>query len=292
MSSANHMQPIKLIVTDVDGTLLNSEHNLTERCTKALQSAAALGIQIVLATGKSPTSTAPIVEQLKLPVYSIVIQGMLTVDPHGKTLSQLTLHPDVARQVITFADDRGFTLMAYSGSRLLARNVNALVEAHTAPYHEPAPELCGPMQNLLWTTPIHKLVALGEPRAITGLRWQLTAQVGGSARVVQAGVPAMVEVLPPGGGKGPALKTLLKELRIGADQVMAIGDAENDLDMIQMVGLGIAVENAQPKVKEAAKVTVASNDADGVAEAIERFVLAQAQPSTPPAEQPSTDVTG
>lgn len=286
MSSDNQKPAIKLIATDIDGTLLNSEHSLTERCANALRAASALGIHIVLATGKSPTSATPIVEQLKLPVYSIFLQGMMTVDTAGKVMSQKTLDPNVSRQVITFAEDRGFTLMAYSGNRLLVRTINSLVEEHTVPYHEPAPELSGPLQNLLWTTPIHKIVALGDARAILGLRWQLNAQLGGSARVVQAGVPNMVEILPPGGGKGTALKALLKELQVPTDQVMAIGDAENDIEMIQLAGVGVAVGNADQKTRAAAKHVVASNDADGVAEAIEQFVLpAQAQPA-------STDITG
>lgn len=283
MSSENPT-PIKLIVTDVDGTLLNSEHGLSERNTAALKAAAAQGIHLVLATGKSPASCASILEQLGVPVYGLYLQGLLTVNAEGKTLSQQTLDPEVARQVITYADERGYSVVAYSGNRLLTRAMNAEVEAYTVRYHDPVPESTGPLQNLLWTTPIHKLTAIGEPRAIVALRWQLNTQLGSSVRLMQAGVPNMLEILPPKGGKGSALKALLKELQIPSEQVLALGDAENDMEMLEIAGIGVAVGNAHEKVKAAADHVVASNDEDGVAEAIERFVPSVATTSAKPGE--------
>jgi len=275
---------IKLIVTDVDGTLLNSEHKLSERNSKALKAAAEQGIHLVLATGKSQASCTALLEELKIPAYGIYLQGLATVNTEGKVMSQRTLDPDVSRQVITYADERGFSLVAYSGQRLIARAMNAQIEEYTIRYHDPMPEAVGPLQNLLWTTPIHKLTAIGEPRAIMALRWQLNTQLGGTARLMQAGVPNMLEILPPNGGKGAALKALLKELQVPSEQAMAIGDAENDLEMLEIAGIGVAVGNADQKVKDAADHVVASNDEDGVAEAIERFALAKAPDDKPSSE--------
>ncbi|MCC6616675.1 MAG: HAD family phosphatase [Anaerolineae bacterium] len=279
---------IKLIVTDVDGTLLNSEHKLSERNAKALKDAAAQGIHIVLATGKSQASCAALLEELKIPAYGIYLQGLTTVNAEGKVMSQRTLDPDVSRQVITYADERGFSLVAYSGQRLLARATNPQIEEYTVRYHDPMPEAVGPLQNVLWTTPIHKLTAIGEPRAIMALRWQLNTQLGGTARLMQAGVPNMLEILPPSGGKGAALKALLKELQVPSEQAMAIGDAENDIEMLEIAGVSIAVGNADQKVKDAAGHVVASNDEDGVAEAIERYALPQpASDATASTSEPS-----
>ncbi|MBE0690039.1 MAG: HAD family phosphatase [Anaerolineae bacterium] len=278
---------IKLIVTDIDGTLLNSEHKLSERNANALKAAAAQGIHLVLATGKSPASCAALLEQLKLPAYGIYLQGLMTVNAEGKVMSQRTLDPEVARQVITYADERGFSIVAYSGQRLLVRATNAQIEEYTVGYNDPKPEAVGPLQNLLWTTPIHKLTAIAEPRAVLALRWQLNTQLGGTARLMQAGVPKMLEILPPNGGKGAALKALLKELQVPSEQALAIGDAENDLEMLQIAGVAVAVGNADQKVKDAADHVVASNDEDGVAEAIERFALA-ASPADAKSEKSET----
>ncbi len=99
---------------------------------------------------------------------------------------------------------------------------------------------------------------------------------------MQAGVPEMVEVLPPGASKGAALKQLLKIMKLDAAQVMAVGDAENDIEMIQLAGVGVAMGQSAQNVKDAADTVTASNDADGVAEALERYVLTE--PETAQAE--------
>jgi Cof subfamily protein (haloacid dehalogenase superfamily) len=279
---------IQLIVTDIDGTLLDSDHNLSERNLKALKAANEQGVKIVLATGKAAIAGKTIIEQVGFPMYGIYVQGLLLMDENGRIFGQQTLHPDIARQAITYADERGFSIIAYGSNGLYVRTINAYVRDYTVPYHEALPEAVGPLQNILWNTAIHKLSIAGEARAITGLRWQLNSQFNGKARILQAGVPEMVEVLPPGGGKGAGLKTLLKELSIKPEHVLAIGDAENDIDMIQMAGIGVAVGNADDKTKAAAKYVVASNDDDGFAEAIERFVLPEPAPA---AEPPPSEAT-
>jgi Cof subfamily protein (haloacid dehalogenase superfamily) len=279
---SDNQKQIKLIVTDVDGTLLNSDHQLPERNIAVLKAAAEQGVKIALATGKTHGSVQGTIEQLGIPVYGIYLQGMMIMDAEGKVYSQQSLHPDVARQVLTFAEERGFAFIAFSGSRTLARQITDLIREYTLPYHEPLPELVGPLQNILWTTTIHKLIAVGEPRAITGLRWQLNTMLGGKAKITQAGIPFMVEILPPGGGKASALKTLLKELHIAPENVLALGDAENDIEMLQMAGVGVAMGNADDKTKAAADYVAASNNDGGFAEAIERYVLPKAEATPEP----------
>jgi Cof subfamily protein (haloacid dehalogenase superfamily) len=293
MSVQTPTPQIKLIAIDIDGTLLNSQNQLSERNEKALKAAIAKGVQIVLATGKTRPSADWINARLGLTAPGIFLQGQIAYDADGKVRYQQTLSPAIARQVLTFAEDRGFLMVAYSGSRILVRAANPALADGITKYHEPQYEVVGPLQNILDSVPINKLMAIGEPRSIAALRWQLSTQLNGSARLMQAGLSNMVEVLPQGGSKGNALKHLLKELKIAPENVMAMGDAENDMEMIQLAGIGVAIGNAEAKLKEAAKYTVASNDQDGVAEAIERFVLAEPKPapaaaSTSPASPAAT----
>jgi Cof subfamily protein (haloacid dehalogenase superfamily) len=269
----NEPGQIKLVAVDVDGTLLNSKSELTQRTEAVLRKAVAQGVQIVLATGKTRHSTAHVIEKLNLNTHGIYLQGLAIYTGDGSIHWQQTLDPRLARQVITFAEDRGFTIIAYSGMRILVRSMNDIVKNALVKYHEPLPEAVGPLQNVLNDTPIHKLMVLGEPRAVKSLRWQLNLQLGSAGRVVQAGLPNMLEVLPPNASKGAALKMLLRDLRISPENVLAAGDAENDIEMIQLAGVGIAMGQAVQKVKDAADQVVASNDEDGFAEAIERFVL-------------------
>ena len=272
---------IQLLALDLDGTLLNDQHEMSERTEKALKAAMAQGVQVVLATGKSRNSATGLIARLGCDTPGIYLQGLATYNGDGSLRYQSTLDPLIARQVITFAEDRGFSVVAYSGVRILVRSLSKGTEV-LQKYGEPAPEVVGPLQNLLDSTPINKLMAvkMGDHRAVPALRWQLSMQLDGAARLVQAGIPDMLEILPPGASKGSALKTLLQELNIPAANVLAAGDGENDIEMVKLAGIGVAVGNASSQLKAAADHVVATNNEDGVAEAIERFVL---RPATPEA---------
>lgn len=279
--TTSERKPIQAVVIDLDGTLLNSKHELTPRVEAAVKAVIAQGIHVILATGKTRNAGTALVEKLGIKSPGIYLQGLAVYDADGKIMYQQTLDPALTRQVLTFMEDRGFFMIAYSGERILTKvHSDEAIDATTR-YHEPAPEVIGALQNVAGELPIHKVMAIGEPRAIVSLRWQLGFQVGSSGRLMQAGVPTMLEVLPPNGGKGPALRWLLKELKFNPEQVVAIGDAENDIEMIRLAGVGVAMGQASKDVKDAADAVVATNDADGVAEAIDRFVLPPKTESAP-----------
>jgi Cof subfamily protein (haloacid dehalogenase superfamily) len=273
-------QPIKLIAVDLDGTLLNSHHEMTARTEKALKAAVAQGVHVVIATGKTFLAAQHLIERLGLKTPGIFVQGTVSFNADGSVHSQQTIDPPTARQIITFAEDRGHQLGIYSGNRIFVRKLYPRMEELTMHYHEPMPEAVGGLQNLLDNTPVNKIIAIypGDERRTQALRWQLQMQVNGSARLLSAGIPDEIELLPPNASKAAALKSLLKEFGVPASQALAIGDGENDIEMLQLVGMGVAVGNAGEHVKQVAQVVVASNDEDGVAEAIERFVLNVKQP--------------
>ncbi|MBI5671216.1 MAG: HAD family hydrolase [Chloroflexi bacterium] len=279
-------QPIRLIVSDIDHTLLNKEHQLTDRTEAALRSAMDKGVQVVLATGKTMHSAADIIRKLNLTTPGIYAQGTIAYNADGTLRHQYTLEPAVARQIITFAEDRGFSVVAYSGNRLLLRRPHPAFTDMMERYHEPTPEVVGPLQNVMGSLPINKLVAFSfdedAPRKIVALRWQLNMQIDTSAaRLMQAGVSQMIEILPPGASKGAMLRQLLKDLQIRPEEVLAVGDAENDIEMIQLAGVGVAVGNAAPHVQAVADYVAPRYDEDGVANAVERFVLKRDETAQP-----------
>lgn len=284
----NSTPEIKLIVVDLDGTLLKTDHTLSERNQKALQDAIAAGVPVVLATGKTRTSAESLIAALNLNTPGVFVQGLVIYNADGTLRYQQTLEPATARRIITFAEERGFITLIYSGNRLLIKEPAPQMDEITQ-YGEPQPEVVGPLVNLLNTTTVHKICFAGEPRRIKALRWQLEQQVGGQVAFTMSHVANLLEVLPPGASKGKGVRLVAQEMGILPEHVMAIGDGENDLEMIKFAGLGIAVGNASPLLKAAAKATVASNDEDGVAEAVERYVLAPRRPAPQPtAETPST----
>jgi len=270
-------QNIKLVVIDLDGTLLNSKSEMSEANEAALKKVMAQDIQVVIATGKTRVSAVPIIESLGLTTPGIYLQGLTVYQGDGSISYQKTLEPEIARQVITFAEDRGYKMVAYSGNRILVREEHRRGKELAEIYHEPMPEAVGPLQNILGEMPIHKLIAVwdGDPRKIKALRWQLDKQLEGKVTLVQAMIPDMVEILPPKTSKGVALQSLLKQMKITASEMMAIGDGENDLEMLELAGLSVAIGNADERLKKIADHVVATNDEDGVAEALKRFVIVE-----------------
>jgi len=294
MTESLPTQPIKLIAIDLDGTLLNSNHEMTERTEKVLRAAMGQGIKVIIATGKTLASAKHLMKRLGTTTPGIFNQGTITFNSDGSIHSQQIIDTMLARQVVTFAEDRGYLVAIYSGSRILVRKMSKRMEELTHHFHEPMPEEVGPLQNVLDTTPVNKVIAIypDDPRKIMALRWQLSKQVGNSARLLSAGIADEVELLPINASKGTALKVLLKEFGIPASQAMALGDGENDIEMLQLVGLSVAMGNANDHVKSFAKVITKTNDEEGVAEAIEKYAIkAAAKPAeasnTPAAETSS-----
>ncbi|GAB4525279.1 MAG: Cof-type HAD-IIB family hydrolase [Anaerolineae bacterium] len=266
---------IELIAVDLDGTLLNEKNEVSDRNEKAIKAAVERGVKVVIATGKTRFSMLQTLARLGLTTPGIYNQGLIIYQADGAVAHQTTLEPAVARQVITFCEDRGFDVIAYSGDRILVKYDSPQATMLHTRFGEPLPEAVGPLVNILDEIPVNKLIVTkqGDPRRIRAIRWQLEMQLDGKGRLVQAMIPDMVEVLPPRGSKGMALKTVLKEMGITADKMMAIGDGENDKEMIELAGVGVAMGNADDRLKAVAKYTVGTNLEDGVAQAIDRFVF-------------------
>lgn len=277
---------IKLIALDIDGTLLKNDHTLSERNLAVLKKALAAGVQIVLATGKTRTATESLLKTLALKTPMVAIQGLIVFNADGSIQHQSTLEKQVLRRVVQYAELNGYDVIAYNGNRLLVKRLAPHLSAITK-YHEPEPEAVGSLLNVIGSTPINKLVLLGaDIRKMKALRWQLEQQVGDQVSFTTTAMLDSLEVLPKGASKGNGLRLLLKGMHVDPAKVMAIGDAENDIEMLKLVGLGVAVGNASEQVKSVAKFVVASNEDDGVAEAIERFVL----PSEPKVEEKPVEV--
>jgi Cof subfamily protein (haloacid dehalogenase superfamily) len=263
---------IKLIAIDLDGTLLNSHHQLTDRTKHTLRKAIAAGIQVVIATGKTRYSAREAISELALQTPGVYLQGLMICNSDGSIRHQQPISPDVVRDVAAFARSRGLSMAAYSGGDILTEQRNTHTDRLIA-YHEPVPTEIASYETALETRPMNKLLLIDTVDSCTEARQALAPLLEGRATQVQA-LADMLEILPPGASKGVGLRWLLDDLGIAPEQVMAIGDGENDIEMLQMVGIGVAMGNANPLAKAAADYVVASNDEDGVAEAVERFVLA------------------
>jgi len=281
---------IEVIVIDLDGTLLNSEHIMTNRTRDTIQRAIAAGKKIILATGKTRASAESVIAALNLTTPGVFVQGLVTYNADGSIRTQQVLDPQATRRVIQYAEASGAEVLAYSGNRLLAKHNEAPFDILEA-YNEPAVEVVGPLVNILGQIPIHKLIIFERSkRKLRALRWQLNQQVGEAISFTRTAVHDQLEVLPKNASKGGGVRALLRELAVEPGHVMAIGDAENDVELLKFAGLSVAMENAHEALKAVADVITSSNDDDGVAEAIERYALDE-EPGAHAARQEQTAET-
>lgn len=270
MTSLPHL-PIEVIAVDMDGTLLTSQHTIHPEARRAIEEARSRGVRLVLATGKSFYAIRPVIRDLALDTPSVCMQGLMVYGPDESIWHEQTLDASVARDVARYTKDHDIVLFAYIRSRLITNQPSVYID-HFVKYHEPAAEVLPDFARVLPTLVVNKLSIMHPDEHIPRLRADLADLLGERATLVQA-VANSLEILPPNASKGNGLRWLLDRLGVDPARVLAVGDGENDAEMLAMAGIGVAVANAMPAARAAADVVVASNDDGGVAEAIQRFVL-------------------
>lgn len=271
-SSLQHPE-IKLVVTDLDGTLLNPEHTVSPRVEAAVKAVMAKGIPVVIATGKTRWSARHLIELFDLQTPGIYLQGMTLNDRYGTHMQRIDLDTQIARDVLDYAEQTGFARVCtlYCGEDLYCKAYVPEIDI-LENFGEPRPKAVGDLYPIIENNAVNKVHFYDSAEAIRTLRTGLEPILHNRAKIVNAAYE-ILEVVPLNTSKGAMLKVLLPQLGIDPINMLAIGDGENDLEMLEMAGLGIAMGNAMPRLKQVAKAIVGSNADDGVAEALERYVL-------------------
>ena len=285
---------VDVLLCDLDGTLLSSAGLVTPNTRDALRAAQAAGIAVYIATGKARPGAmaalaasglslmgdaeaassvlAPPICHISTP--GVFLNGVLVYARKGALAFQRQLPFDAVEDALNLAAEAGVAAAAFTGDHCFALAPSPLLDALHTRYYEPLAEVLAGMHALrAGPPPVKILLYASRPELIDQLRPRAEALLAGRAHIVQA-VPDMLEVLPLGASKGIGAKRLLDALGVAPGRTAAIGDGENDLDMLRGVGLGLAMANAVPSTRAAAAhVLSRSNDEDGVAEAIERYLL-------------------
>lgn len=277
----------KLLVLDVDGTLLNDAKEVSPHNIAAVRKAQQMGIQVVLASGRPTSGILPIANKLELNHYGgyvISYNGAQIVNMQtGKVIFEKRLENDLLAYLDKKAKRNNFAIFTYKENKLFteqADNDHILSEAkinglEIVKINDFADIEFRPCKCVLASDNTDELVSLEN-------HWK--KRLAGMADVFRS-EDYFLEVVPPTVDKGNTLALLIQELKLSTEEVVAIGDGVADVSMLQLAGTSIAMGNARDSVKVCADFITLSNEENGVAAAIEKALLTSIKPTEIPLEQ-------
>lgn len=268
---------IKLIAIDLDGTLLTNDKIISERNQEILKKAKAQGVKVVLCTGRPLNSVVGHLETLGLTDegdYAVTFNGgLIQRNDTGEILAKEVMTYEDAQTLYELTYPLGLPLDVVHGSTVMT--VQPEPEENQSLYHTLNPLLTYVDTNLVELkekSGFNKMVCTLEPAIIEEKMPLIPASYHERYNIVRSG-EFIFEFLPKKVSKAYGLKMLGELLTIKPEEMMALGDEENDLAMIEYVGLGVAMANGSQQIKEAAQYVTLTNEEDGVAHAVEKFVL-------------------
>ena len=263
---------IRLVALDLDDTLLTPEGNVSDESKRALHLLKERGIFVTIATGRMYSSAVQIARELDLDVPLITYQGaLIKTTGSGRVLRSLHMPPDLAREVLHFFEALPVHINLYVDDELMVKELNEVAENYA--FHVKVPvKAVGTLSSQSMDSVV-KIVAIGDPSYIARELLPEAFRIFGGQLTVNTSRPHFLEIGHPLARKSCALAFLGEGLGITRQQMMAIGDGQNDIDMIEYAGIGVAMGNADPEVLSIADFITRTNSEDGVAYAIDELII-------------------
>lgn len=242
----------RLLALDMDGTLLNDEQIITPKTVEWIQKAVEAGVYVCLSTGRAFRSAISYAEQLGLETPMVTVNGSEVWRAPHELYRRSLMDPQVVRQLYDMAQRYGIWFWAYS-----------VEQVHN-------------QENWDGHTEGREWLKFGYSTEDDEIRHRLLLELQdlGGLEITNSS-PHNLEINPQGVNKATGIKEVCRLIGVDMSQVVAVGDSLNDLAVIQQAGLGVAMGNAQETVRQEADVVVASNNEDGIAEVIQRYVLSE-----------------
>lgn len=286
---------IRLIAIDMDGTLLNQNHQVSERNKQAIINAQQRGVEVVVATGRGfPEAEHPVLQAgLKLPY--ICLNGGETRDPQGNVLSSVYIQKEIVPEILSIFQEEALETLLFVGDHMFVKDIEDLVDGFIElgkdggqiPDVEAirAEVMDRVEEGYVRTTPSFHTLIREHPDQVYkffGSSTDLNALESATLKLsklqsitVTSSGSKNIEITSSQAQKGIALEKYCNDHNIPFDQVMVIGDSYNDLSMIQKAKISFAMENAPDDIKAACTYVTGTNKADGVAQAIESILQKQ-----------------
>lgn len=271
--STNNKIIYRAIALDLDGTLTNDKKEVTPLTRQALLTAQENGAHIILASGRPTYGIEPVAQCLELDKrggYILSYNGGKIIDCRTKNeLFAQYLPSDIIPVLYDYAKTHGYALLGYTGKDIITESPEDVYVAEESRINKmPVRQV----DNLLDSLDAHpaKLLMTGDPTRTAKAVEEISELVGERMDVYRS-APFFVELVPRGIDKAQSLRRLLALLNLTPNDMIAFGDGYNDLSMLRLAGMGVAMSNAAPEVRSEADYVTLSNEEDGVAAAIDKL---------------------
>ncbi|MBF0713561.1 HAD family phosphatase [Gemella sp. GH3] len=265
---------IKLVVTDIDDTLLNSKGELTEKTRNTIKKCIDRGIKVILASGRPDFGMQQYVKELNLDSYDNYLLSYngakMTNLMTGEVIYDRLLEVERIKFLINKAYEHNCDVLTYQDNKVLTNKANpyAAWEANALKTNL---VLISDIENKIFEKSA-KAIILSDPDKAIEIKDKLSFEIGDKYEVAMS-KPFFIEVNDKNISKGGALEFLCERMGITNNELLAIGDGLNDLSMIEFAGCGVAMGNANQLLKDKANFISLSNDEEGFSYAIEKLVL-------------------
>ena len=265
----------KILVLDLDGTLTNNKKEITSKTKQRIMEAQEMGHRIVLATGRPTPGVASIRKELELDRYhgmALVYNGGKIIDcATDEVLYQKVLPEEMVTELFRKADELQIGMLTYNTKGIIANmHADEFVDVEAKINHLDVVQTDD--IKAMMDFDVNKCLGTAPVDIAPDIEKEFAKEFGDRINVGRS-APFFIELTPKGVDKAASLEKLCQILECSKDDMIACGDGFNDVSMIQFAGIGVAMANAEEPVKEAADYITYSNEEDGIAHVIEKFML-------------------
>lgn len=275
----------KLLVLDVDGTLLNDEREISKRTLAALLKVQQMGVRIVLASGRPTYGLMPLAKTLELGNYGGFVLSyngcQIIKAQNGEILFERRINPEMLPYLEKKARKNGFAIFTYHDDTLITDSPDNEYIKNEALLNNLKIIREDEFSTAIDFAPCKYMLVSDKEKALIGLEQHWEKRLAGTLDAFRS-EPYFLEVVPCGVNKANTLGALLEHLGVTREEVIAVGDGVCDVTMLQLAGMGVAMGHSQDSVKVCADYVTASNEEDGVALAVEKLILAEVRAAEVP----------
>lgn len=275
----------KLLVLDVDGTLLNDEREISKRTLAALLKVQQMGVRIVLASGRPTYGLMPLAKTLELGNYGGFVLSyngcQIIKAQNGEILFERRINPEMLPYLEKKARKNGFAIFTYHDDTLITDSPDNEYIKNEALLNNLKIIREDEFSTAIDFAPCKCMLVSDKEKALIGLEQHWEKRLAGTLDAFRS-EPYFLEVVPCGVNKANTLGALLEHLGVTREEVIAVGDGVCDVTMLQLAGMGVAMGHSQDSVKVCADYVTASNEEDGVALAVEKLILAEVRAAEVP----------